>query len=229
MPALSTISKTIFVFLSFLLSTINGRAQSLRLHQYNSYVFNNKFDSYYDNTAFYRGRINGGYQWGVGIEYRSADEMGYELVYLRQDTKAPTTYYSNGIKSTNFDLGINYIMGAGIRYAEVRSAPLELYGGILGGAAVVSLRNPDNRNQATRAKLAWGVRAGANYMFSKYAGIKIQAQLISAVQSIGGSFYFGSGGSGAGIAAYSSIYQFGLGGGLVFNLPGKDKVVNPSQ
>jgi hypothetical protein len=113
-------------------------------------------------------------------------------------------------------------MGAGIRYFEVNSVPLELYGGILGGVAVVSLRNPDSRNQATRAKLAWGVRAGTNYMFSKYAGIKIQAQLISAIQSIGGSFYFGSGGSGAGIAAYSSIYQFGLGGGLIFNLQKKE-------
>jgi hypothetical protein len=196
-------------------------SQSIQIHHYSSYVFNSRFDSYYNNTAYYRGRINGGYQWGAGIEYRVSEEMGYELLYLRQDTKAPTTYYSNGVKSTNFDLGINYILGAGIRYANLKNAPVEFYGGILGGGAVVSLKNPESSYQTTRTKLAWGLRAGANLKVTNYVGLKLQAQLVSAIESIGGSFYFGTGGSGAGIAAYSSLYQFGLGGGLVFRIPSK--------
>jgi hypothetical protein len=47
-------------------------------------------------------------------------------------------------------------------------------------------------------------------------GIKLQAQLLSAVQSLGGGIFVGTGGVGAGVASYSTLYQFGLGGGLVF-------------
>jgi len=49
-------------------------------------------------------------------------------------------------------------------------------------------------------------------------GIKLQAEVISAVQGAGGGFYFGSGGSGAGISTYSSMYQWSLGGGLSFKI-----------
>lgn len=213
-------SKSIHLLLAIhIVLPLAGNSQVVQVHHYSAYVFNSRFDSYYDNTAFYRGRINGGYQWGAGIEYKVSPEMGYEVLYLRQDTRAPITYYSNGIKSTNFDLGINYIMGAGVRYARLKEAPIDFYGGILAGVAVVSLKNPQSNYQSTRTKLAWGVRGGANLKLTSYAALKIQAQLISAVQSIGGSFYFGSGGSGAGLAAYSSIYQFGIGGGLVFTIP----------
>ena len=50
--------------------------------------------------------------------------------------------------------------------------------------------------------------------------IKLQGQLMSAVQSAGGGLYFGTGGAGAGVSTYSSMYQFGLGGGLVISLGG---------
>ncbi len=33
-----------------------------------------------------------------------------------------------------------------------------------------------------------------------------------------GGFYFGTGGVGAGVSSYSTMYQFGVGGGLVFKL-----------
>jgi hypothetical protein len=46
----------------------------------------------------------------------------------------------------------------------------------------------------------------------------LQAQLLSAVQSVGGGFFFGTGGSGAAVTANSSMYQFELGGGLVFKM-----------
>jgi hypothetical protein len=49
-------------------------------------------------------------------------------------------------------------------------------------------------------------------------GIKLQAQLTSVSQGAGGGLYFGTGGAGVGLSTYSSIYQFGLGGGLTFKL-----------
>jgi hypothetical protein len=44
----------------------------------------------------------------------------------------------------------------------------------------------------------------------------LQAQLQSAVQAFGGGLFVGTGGVGAGVNSYSTIMQFGLGGGLVF-------------
>ena len=51
----------------------------------------------------------------------------------------------------------------------------------------------------------------------------MQASLFSATQAFGGGLYFGTGGIGAGLSSYSSMYQFGLEGGLVFRLPQASK------
>ena len=54
-----------------------------------------------------------------------------------------------------------------------------------------------------------------NFWASEKIGIKLQAQLLSVAQATGGGLYFG-GGAGVAVSSYSTIYQFGLGGGLVF-------------
>ena len=41
-------------------------------------------------------------------------------------------------------------------------------------------------------------------------------RMIGYLQSIGGGFYFGTGGTGAGVTTYSTFFQFGFTGGLVF-------------
>jgi len=41
---------------------------------------------------------------------------------------------------------------------------------------------------------------------------------MSIAQGAGGGLYFGTGGVGAGVSTYSSMYQFQLGGGLTFKL-----------
>lgn len=97
----------------FLLVSINARSQGIRLNAYSSYVFDDQVDSYYDQNDYYNGTVKGGYQWGAGLEYMVRPNYGVELMYLRQDTKAPLNYYNNGVKFSNFDLGINYIMLAG--------------------------------------------------------------------------------------------------------------------
>ena len=47
-------------------------------------------------------------------------------------------------------------------------------------------------NSAT--KFAWGLRLGANIWASEKMAIKLQGQLMSAVQGAGGGLYFGTGG-----------------------------------
>lgn len=51
--------------------------------------------------------------------------------------------------------------------------------------------------------------------------VKLQAVLTSIALGAGGGIYFGTGGVSPGLATYSSIFQFSLGGGVVFKPGGK--------
>lgn len=204
-------------------------AQEIRVHANTSYAFQDKFDSYYSSTNYYNGKINDGLLWGAGIEYMASNNLGIELNYLRMDTYAPTTYYSSqalnpGIKNSNFDLGINHILIGGNKYFKTKEG-IEPY---LGGQLGMTITSIDREATIgipsysdTAVKFAWGIKSGV-VIFPKKGkskiGIKLQAQVLSAVQAIGGTFYFGTGGSGAGISAQSSFVQFNIGGGLVYKL-----------
>ncbi|HEY5748780.1 MAG TPA: hypothetical protein VIU12_22075 [Chryseolinea sp.] len=219
------LKKTIF-FIIALCALVQGHtayAQKIRINLYGAYVFDDKFDSYYSNNSYYEGKIKGGLQWGGGIEYMVRPEYGVELLYLRQSTHAPTTY-SAGIATlqTDFDLGLNYILLGGGRHALSSSGKLEGFGGLMAGMVIADLKDPDSGRSASATKFAWGLRLGGIAWASDAVGIKLQAQLLSAVQSAGGGFYFGTGGAGAGVSTYSTIYQFSLGGGLVFKVGAKE-------
>jgi hypothetical protein len=211
----------LFLVMLFALPVV-AQDRDIRINLYSAYVFDDKFDSYYDNSNYYDGKIIGGFQWGGGIEYMVRPEYGIELLYLRQDTHAPTTY-ANGstfIQEADFDLAMNYIMLGGARHVVASNEKIEGYAGLMAGMVIAELKNPNNGREDSAEKFAWGLRLGAIVWASEKAGIKLQAQLLSAVQSMGGGFYFGTGGAGVGVGSYSTIYQFTLGGGLVFKVGG---------
>lgn len=191
----------------------------VRLNAYTNYVFDDHVDSYYSSTAFYEGVVKAGLQWGVGLEYMFRPTQGVELVWLHEDTKAPTTYYDNagigGVKSRDFDLSINYILIGSNRYIPTSGALEPYFGGHL-GIGIVNVSNPTSGSETNATKFAWGLKLGTNIWASQKIGIKLQAALQSMAQAAGGGLYFGTGGAGAGVSTYSTIYQFSLGGGLVF-------------
>lgn len=197
--------------------------KTTRLNGYAVYVFDDKFDSYYSGTDYYEGKIKGGLQWGLGVEFMPSPMNGIELLYLNQQTTAPTNYYLVTAKHTNFDVGLNWAMLGFNRYMRKPGSKAEGFGGVMLGAAFINATNPDNGNENSATKFAWGLKFGANIWASEKVAIKLQGQLMSAVQSAGGGLYFGTGGAGAGVSTYSSMYQFGLGGGLVFALGGATK------
>jgi hypothetical protein len=204
-----------------MLHSRSAQAQELRFNVYGAYAFDDKFDSYYSNTSYYESKIVGGLQWGGGIQYMRGPDYGIELLYLRQDTHAPTTY-ADGAVSADFvdlDLSLNYILlGAG-RHVIAGGGKVEGYGGLMLGMVIANAENPDSGRESSATKFAWGIRLGAIIWASDKIGVKLQAQLLSATQAMGGGFYFGTGGAGAGVSSYSSIYQIALGGGLVFKIP----------
>ena len=121
-------------------------SQKARLNGYAVYVFDDKFDSYYDVNNYYEGKFKGGLQWGVGLEYMAQAAQGIELLYLNQSTNAPTTYLQGGqiggVKTTNFDVGFNWIMLAGNRYIRKPGSKVEGFGGFMAGAVIINVENP---------------------------------------------------------------------------------------
>ena len=198
-------------------------AQEFRVNLFGQYVFDDHVESYYSTTSYYEGTIKGGFKWGGGLEYLVNPAYGINLIYLTQSTTAPLNYYDNnppaGLKNREFDLTTHWIMLGGARY--MRKDKFEPYGGLEIGMVISNLDNPVSGASASNTNFAWGLKIGTNIFFSEKVGLKLQADLRSATQAAGGGLYFGTGGAGVGVSSYSTIYQFGLGGGLVFRFPKK--------
>lgn len=211
--------KVLFVIVTFI--SINAAAQGVKLNGYANYIFDDQVDSYYDNTSYFDGKIKGGFQWGVGLQYNFKEFYGIELTYYNQSTSANASYQVPGsiaVKNGNFDVNLNWIMLNGVRELRKPGGKFEAFGGMGLGVALINTKNRLNGNTESSTNFAWQLRGGGNIWVTEKVAIKLNAQLQSAVQSVGGGFYIGTGGTGAGVSSYSSLLQFGLGGGLVFKL-----------
>jgi hypothetical protein len=192
--------------------------EKIRLNGYALYAFDDAVDSYYSTTSYFNTTIRGGLVWGAGLEFMVRPEQyGVELLYMRQDTKAPTSYYYQGDKNGDFDVAINWILLSFNRYQKFDNEKIEGYGGLGLGVAIFDVTAFDGRTDNS-TKFGWSLKLGVNIYASEKFGIKLQTGLMSAVQSVGGTLYFGTGGGGAGVGTYSSMLQFQIGGGLVFPL-----------
>lgn len=200
-----------------------GLAQELRINTYAGYIFKDKVDSYYSSSSYFNGQIQDGFRWGAGLEYHIPNRGAVEIQYLRQDTSSPTYYLDNGLfgpveRFTDFDVAINWVMLNGTRYFAVNEI-VEPFAGAGIGMGIFNVANPDNGNENSATKFAWNLRGGSNFWLADNIAFRVQASLYSATQAIGGGLYFGTGGAGAGLTSYSTLYQFGFEGGLVFRLP----------
>jgi hypothetical protein len=191
-----------------------------RINLYCIYTFDDNFNSTYEDHSYYEGKIKGGVQYGAGIEFMVKQSYGVELLWIGQNTTAPTTYSYTGLDlhAANLDLSLNYAMLGFGRHMQKPGGKVEGYGGLMLGALFISAKDATTGNSNSGTKFAWGARLGANIWASEKLAIKLQGQLLSAVQSVGGGLYFGTGGAGAGVSTYSSMLQFGIGGGIALKL-----------
>ncbi|MBT1699536.1 porin family protein [Fulvivirgaceae bacterium PWU4] len=213
--------KKYWTFIFLLIAGNSLLAQGVRVNLYGSYVFDDYFEAYADSYNYYHGTIEGGFQWGAGIEYSLRPTYSVELLYLRQDTHAPTTWQSGqfvAVTTDDLTLDINYMMLAGNRHVHSQNGKLESYGGLMAGVGTLNVTNESTNNSSSLTKFAWGIRLGCNIWATETVAIKVQAQLVSAVQAAGGGAYIGTGGGGVSVNSYSTIYQFSLGGGLSYKL-----------
>jgi opacity protein-like surface antigen len=220
---MNLLKKKILLLIILALIAQTGFSQEMRVNTYGGYVFKDKVDSYYSSSSYYNGQIQDGARWGGGIEYVIPEIGGIEIQYLRQNTNAPTVYsdiiHSGGqLQQTDFNLRLNWLMLNSTRYFPV-SEQLEPFAGFGLGMGIFSLINPDTNNERSATKFAYNFRGGINLWLVNNLAFRAQASLFSAVQSMGGGLYFGTGGTGAGLSSYSSMFQFGFDGGLVFRIP----------
>jgi hypothetical protein len=207
------------LFIALVLIATTASYGQTRINLYGSYTFEDSFDSYYDQGNYYEGQLQGGFQYGIGIEREIRKGTYLELSYLRLDTNAPTRYYGGFIPNqADFDVALNYIL-LGVNHTLTKpGSKVEGFGGFMAGVGIVNVDNPNSNYSESATKFAWGIKGGATIWATKKVGVKLQAQLLSITQSVGGGLFFGTGGVSAGLSSYSSVYQFSLGGGLVFEL-----------
>jgi len=214
--------KFLFALIVLIIGGSAAQAQGFRLNGYALYTFDDRVESFQSNTQYFEGKINGGLTWGVGAEYLVRPDLGIEVSYYRMDTKAPTTFFNNGVKSANLDVALNWIMLGGVGYLKLKNPKVEPYGGLMLGVGIIDVKNPDNGRTQGSTEFAWGFKGGINIWATDRVGIKLQTNLMSMVQAVGGGLFFGTGGASVGVSTYSSLLQFSLGGGLAFKLGGNE-------
>ena len=196
------------LFLVFALAVTSLAQPSITLLTFESYTFaDNSFDTEYGS-----GKIGDGFQWGGGLEFGLSEVMAVELIYQNMKTNIS---YAGFDKQYSGNCGINYAMLGGTRYAPVNDK-ISGFGSVDLGAA---WSTPDESLKSESVtKFAIGGRLGVRIQASEKVSLRLHAQLLSPVQWAGGGFYFGTGGSGAGVSTGSTIWQFNLGGSLNFRL-----------
>lgn len=210
------------IFLSFLLipAAIVVSAQNLRANFYSSYVFDDGFSFYNSATDYYNGKLKGGVQWGAGLEYQVDPRAGGELLYFYKKSEAPSNFKFGTLvseKSETFDVTQHYILLGLNSHLMTPSQKVEGYAGFLLGMVITDVDAQSTGNSASNSNFAWGGRLGTDIWVSPKVGIKLQAQILSATRAYGGDLYYGYWGPVA-VPDYSTLWQFGLGGGLTFRL-----------
>ncbi len=198
--------------LLFVLATAAWAQPTITLMTFESYTFPDKFESEYGS-----GKIQDGFQWGGGLEFGLGERAAVELIYQNLKTDAYYDGYSalGSSKRLNGTVGINYMMLGFTKYAPVNEK-ISGFGTLDMG---VGWFNPGaSLESESITKFSLGGRLGVRIQASEKVSLRIHAQLFSPVQWAGGGFYFGTGGSGAGVSTGSTIYQFNLGGSLNYRL-----------
>jgi hypothetical protein len=212
--------KKIILFLLFAITTTSAFAQSsnVRLNLYSSYVFDDGFDVYNDANTYFNGTVKGGLQWGGSIEYLPHPAFSIELMYLNRSIDVPATFkfgLTEPTRNETFEMGLNYILVGFNRLQKSSSGKVEGYGGLLFGAVIADVKSPTTGKSGSNTDFTWGGKLGLNYWLSDKIGLKIQSQVLAAAKVTGGDYYWSYWGP-VYLDEYSSMWQFGLGGGLTF-------------
>lgn len=186
-------------------------AQSVEVTPFGGYVFGGTLNGDYGEVY-----INDNAQYGGMISFAISRVMDIDLIYNRSDTKAQIDYYNNVgyIKpSLEIPLSINYIQVGFTKNFRVNPTVSPFIGFNIGACDFAP-----KEDYADAWFFSVGMNAGAKIYFAKRIGLRLQAQGYVPVQGTAFTMFVGTGGSSAGVSVYSTLFQFGFTGGLIFRL-----------
>jgi hypothetical protein len=204
--------KTSILFLGVIFSLpFMMKAQKVEVTPFGGYVFGgtmqgNNADVHINDNAQYGGMIS------IGV----SRVMDVDLIYNRSDTKAQINYFSMGgvIKpSQDVPLSINYMQLGFTKNFRVNPTVSPFVGLNMGACLFYP-----KEDYPESWFFSVGINAGAKVYFSKRIGLRLQAQGYVPVQGTAFSMFVGTGGSGSSVSVYSTLFQFGFTGGLIFRL-----------
>lgn len=199
--------KLLFLLLSVLLGPVCIQAQHVEITPFGGYVF--PVTWYASNGNIY---FNGNAQYGGMVNVGVSRVVDIDLIYNRIDTKALP--HISGYSFDEVPLSINYFMVGFTKNFRV-SQVVSPFIGLNLGACLLAPKSSDYYDYWF---FAWGLQGGVKVYFSKYVGLRLQAQMMMPVQGQGFYFYYGTSGGGSGVTFSSPMVDFGFTGGLIFRI-----------
>jgi hypothetical protein len=207
--------KSIYLMAAMICLPFFIMSQTVEITPFGGYVFGGNMQGDYGDV-----HIDGNAQYGGMISVAISRVVDIDLIYNRSDTKAQVNYFSEyGYTQPSLDipLSINYMQIGFTKNFRVNPTVSPFVGFNLGACDFA----PKEEN-GTDYSDAWffsvGFNAGAKVYFSKRVGIRLQAQGYIPVQAAGFTMFVGTGGTSSGVGVYSTLFQFGFTGGLIFRL-----------
>jgi hypothetical protein len=152
--------------------------------------------------------------YGLGIDIPMDRYTQAEISWTMSPSRAYLEAYpGTNVEFTGTDLYIHTFQ-AGV-VLEPKKQKARPFGLISVGA---SLFSPTDSKYSDQWLFSFALGGGLKVDLSDRIGIRLQARLIVPVQLAGGGVYFGTGGAGVSVGAYSSIAQGDFSGGLYIRL-----------
>ena len=201
------VKKSIFIIFWVFSTSLSIYAQGVELVPLAGYTFRSTV-----NITGGEARINDGFTYGGALTLNANAFNAIEISYLRYETDATAYSSYTGFATVTKDVAVNYMLIGGKRLFPVNEKITPFAGFNLGAGW---LGSPDDSFSAI-TKFAMGMDAGVKIMVSEKIGLRLQSNFNFPITSAGGSFFWGSGGSGVGLTGYVPIWSFGFNGGLIF-------------
>ncbi len=202
--------KTIFILALAICLPFLLKAQKVELTPFGGYVFPGTMQGDYADIRF---KDNA--QYGGMLSIAVSRVMDVDFIYNRSDTKAQITYANivNNISYLEVPVSINYMHIGFTKNFRVNPMVSPFVGFNLGTCLIYP-----KANYSDQWFFSMGINAGAKIYFSKRVGLRLQAQGLMPVQGTAFSMFVGTGGGGTSVSVYSTLFQFGFTGGLIFRL-----------
>jgi hypothetical protein len=188
-------------------------AQKVEINALTGYMFGASNDYYY-NT--YNGNLyfEGSIMYGGAIDVDLRNNVMLELQYMFQPTKVRLEgsydLDDNGGGEVN-----NHLIQIGGLYSKDLNQKASLFGGLMVGMEIFA---PADTKYESETRFLASLTGGAKIWLGEKVGLRLNGMLSMPMIFGGTGIYFGTGGAGYGVSTVVQLFQFSLGGGIVYKL-----------